>query len=178
MNGSLFPQLEPLREEMERGPGVISFTVYGIAKSQGRPTASPVYRKGPDGRPQPVIVDGRVITNVHQPAEVKTWRNDVRLAAGAATDGKHLQGPLVLHVAFFLPRPGRLVWKTRPMPTEPCDRKPDLDNLVKGIKDALSGCLWRDDSQVVEIHATKRYAAGPGYGDERARVEVTVEAIS
>ena len=33
--------------------------------------------------------------------------------------------------------------------------RPDLDNLVKTITDASNGLVWRDDSQIVELHAHK-----------------------
>ena len=40
--------------------------------------------------------------------------------------------------------------------------KPDLDNLIKGIKDALSGVWYKDDSQVVEYGKVgKWYAEEP-----------------
>jgi Holliday junction resolvase RusA-like endonuclease len=34
-------------------------------------------------------------------------------------------------------------------------RKPDLDNLVKLVQDALSGILYRDDSQVSTLTACR-----------------------
>ena len=45
--------------------------------------------------------------------------------------------------------------------------KPDLDNVVKAVLDALNGVVYRDDAQVVNLVATKRYATEP-------RVEVYV----
>ena len=45
--------------------------------------------------------------------------------------------------------------------------KPDLDNVVKAILDALNGVVYRDDAQVVNLVATKRYATEP-------RVEVYI----
>lgn len=38
---------------------------------------------------------------------------------------------------------------------------PDMDNLVKSIKDALQGVVFAKDSAVVDLHASKRYAAEP-----------------
>ena len=37
--------------------------------------------------------------------------------------------------------------------------KPDCDKLVRGVCDALTGVIYADDSQVVEIIARKRYGA-------------------
>lgn len=33
--------------------------------------------------------------------------------------------------------------------------KPDLDNLIKSVKDACSGIIYADDAQIVEIEACK-----------------------
>lgn len=41
--------------------------------------------------------------------------------------------------------------------------KPDLDNLVKTVKDALNGVAWEDDAQVVYIDAHKFYAKPEGW---------------
>lgn len=35
--------------------------------------------------------------------------------------------------------------------------RPDIDNLCKGIFDPLNGIAWKDDGQVVALHAWKRY---------------------
>jgi Holliday junction resolvase RusA-like endonuclease len=39
---------------------------------------------------------------------------------------------------------------------------PDLDKLVRAILDSLTGVVWRDDAQVVDIVARKVYAETPG----------------
>ncbi len=36
--------------------------------------------------------------------------------------------------------------------------KPDVDNLVKSIKDALNGVAYKDDSQVISVFARKQYS--------------------
>jgi Holliday junction resolvase RusA-like endonuclease len=40
--------------------------------------------------------------------------------------------------------------------------KPDLDNLIKAIKDGLNGIVWVDDAQVVRVVAEKKYSENPG----------------
>lgn len=39
-------------------------------------------------------------------------------------------------------------------------KRPDIDNLVKGVLDALNGVAWLDDKQVVELVAKKCWADG------------------
>ena len=41
-------------------------------------------------------------------------------------------------------------------------KKPDIDNLQKLVNDALSGLFFKDDSQIVDVHATKVYGEREG----------------
>ena len=40
-------------------------------------------------------------------------------------------------------------------------KKPDTDNLIKQVKDACTGILWRDDTFVVDTVGRKRYGETP-----------------
>lgn len=40
-------------------------------------------------------------------------------------------------------------------------KKPDIDNVLKSIFDALNGCAFDDDSQIVKVVAEKVYADEP-----------------
>jgi Holliday junction resolvase RusA-like endonuclease len=42
-------------------------------------------------------------------------------------------------------------------------RKPDLDNIVKIVLDALNGSAYRDDTQVLQLDARKIYTAGESH---------------
>lgn len=42
--------------------------------------------------------------------------------------------------------------------------RPDLDNVTKGICDALNGVLWKDDSQICRLSVWKTYDYGTGEG--------------
>ena len=39
--------------------------------------------------------------------------------------------------------------------------KPDLDNMVKSVLDALNGVAWYDDAQIVQLNVNKRYTKTP-----------------
>ena len=41
-------------------------------------------------------------------------------------------------------------------------KKPDLDNLIKSVTDALNKVCYEDDTLIVSIHATKVYSETPG----------------
>ena len=58
------------------------------------------------------------------------------------------EGPLVLGIEFYFPRPQRLLTKKALEDAVPHTSRPDLDNLIKGTKDSLKGVLWNDDAQV------------------------------
>lgn len=40
-------------------------------------------------------------------------------------------------------------------------KKPDVDNLIKSVLDALNGIAWEDDAQIVKVSATKEYSIEP-----------------
>jgi Holliday junction resolvase RusA-like endonuclease len=39
--------------------------------------------------------------------------------------------------------------------------KPDLDNLAKTVLDAMNGIVYKDDSQIIQLHLRKGYAEKP-----------------
>ena len=47
--------------------------------------------------------------------------------------------------------------------------RPDIDNYIKAVMDALNGVAYEDDSQVVTLTAAKLYSADP-------RVEIQIDA--
>lgn len=73
-------------------------------------------------------------------------------------------GPVSLHLDFVLPAPGSWPkWKQALIDKLwPCSGG-DIDNYVKLIMDAFnrSGRWWRDDAQVVQLAASKRYGVAP-----------------
>lgn len=106
--------------------------------------------------------------------KVNDFKATVRMAAAEAYSGAPLDGPLRLSVVFVFPRPGRLIWKKRPMPRVPHCSKPDRDNCEKSLLDALKGQVFIDDAQVCCGEVQKVYAAG----DEQPHVSVVIEGVS
>lgn len=39
--------------------------------------------------------------------------------------------------------------------------RPDVDNYAKGVKDALNGIMYKDDSQITKLTVRKYYAEQP-----------------
>lgn len=81
-----------------------------------------------------------------------------------------LTGPLSVSLLLVMPRPQRLSARRHPDGLVWCDRRPDIDNLVKSVLDGLSD-VWEDDGQVVELHARQVYAERDG--SPRVEIEIT-----
>ena len=106
------------------------------------------------------------------------WRSDIRDAAEKAMldtfdyrDGAYWETPLGVRVQFILPRPKghylpansrRAAPELRADAPKYPTGKPDTDKLARAVLDALTGLVWRDDSQVVHIDAWKVYGERPG----------------
>ncbi len=101
---------------------------------------------------------------------VAAFKATVRLAFETVYQGEPLQGPLRCDISFIMPRPQAMIWKKRPMPRVPHDKKPDRDNLDKSVMDALKGLAWNDDAQVAQGFLAKWIAAG----DEQPHVTIVI----
>jgi crossover junction endodeoxyribonuclease RusA len=101
----------------------------------------------PKGSAKAFVVQGRArITSTTK--GLKGWEQRVALAAPV---GIQFHGAVVLRVHFHLTRPKSV--KARDHVT-----KPDLDKLTRAVGDALTGVLYADDKQIVELHVRKDYA--------------------
>lgn len=67
-----------------------------------------------------------------------------------------IEGPIMLEADFFLPRT-KAQMRSRWEGPIPHTARPDTDNLVKALKDALKGIAWRDDSQVFQYRQIGKY---------------------
>lgn len=68
--------------------------------------------------------------------------------------------PIKLTLIFYMPIPSSVSQKKLKAGIHHT-KKPDLDNLIKFVKDCANGVLWHDDSQVNEIQALKIYNFSP-----------------
>lgn len=101
---------------------------------------------------------------------VNAFKAAVQGAASAAMTSP-LQGPLMVWLTFVMPRPAGKIKKRGPNPRLWKSSKPDVDNLIKSVNDALNGIAWGDDSQVSWINAQKVLATP----EELPRVIVRIE---
>lgn len=80
-------------------------------------------------------VNGRTLLS----AEARQYKHDAFLYARRDDVTEPAEGPLSVTLVFYRPR-----------------KSGDLDNRIKVTLDALNGVAWKDDDQVVEIHAYRR----------------------
>ena len=104
---------------------------------------------------------GRVVVRHYTPAKTRNYESQIKAAAQKAMQGRELiGGPVKLYIAaIFEPPASWPKWK-REAATEgdiTTTGKPDLDNIVKAVKDGMNGAVWCDDSQVAYIDASKLY---------------------
>lgn len=134
---------------------MISFTVRGKAEPAGSKRA---FVRG--GRANVVDANPRA----------RGWKTQVSDAAAlAASVGDWLYaetGGLVLDVIEYRPRP-KAHFTTKGALTARGAREPyplaapDRGKILRGIEDALSGVLYRDDAQIVDGRVAKRYGLLP-----------------
>jgi crossover junction endodeoxyribonuclease RusA len=104
-----------------------------------------------------------IITSTNR--NLKEWEARVRDAALPYLTTVYAAEAIGVHLSFRLERP-----KSLPKRIAHHCKKPDLDKLVRAVIDGMTGIIYRDDSQVVQIQAEKSYAT-PG---ETEGVIVTV----
>lgn len=82
------------------------------------------------------------------------WRTLVAWSVAQHWHVGPLEGPVWVDLGFVLPRPKA----TPKRKTPPAIKAPDADKLTRGIFDALTGVCWKNDSQIIDFHTSKRIA--------------------
>ena len=132
---------------------MIRFTVWGDAAPKGSARAFM-----PKGWSRPIITSAT--------KGLKAWEGKIAAAAGAQANVVLLTDAVNVTIVFHLSRP-----KSKKKGLIPHITRPDLDKLIRGATDALTGIVWKDDAQAVEIKATKAYVETQ---DEAPRAEFMI----
>ena len=121
-----------------------SFTVYGQPVAKGRP------RLGANG-------------HTYTPEKTREAEHMIQRCASLA-HLKPMHDPVVVEINFYFSIPKswskRAKEEARLMHVLPA-HKPDIDNCIKLVLDALNKLAWDDDTQVVGVVARKYYADVP-----------------
>jgi len=122
----------------------VSFTVPGEPVAQGRPRIT--------------TINGRA--RAFDPKKSRSYKAVVSdRAENAMKCRAPIEGAVDLSVTAYFTCPKSRHRKRTPRAQEPRVQRPDIDNVVKAIKDAMTGIVWLDDSQVVRLQALKFTAA-------------------
>lgn len=134
---------------MTKHDASVAFTVPGKPVGKGRPRAA---KQGKHIR-------------LYTPETTATYESTVALVASQAMGGQPLiAGPVEVVMRQVLPIPTS--WSKRKQADAQAGVvlpgvKPDMDNVIKAIFDAINGVVWNDDTQVVDLQVRKRYGLTP-----------------
>lgn len=134
----------------------MTFSIPGEPCAKGRPRFS---RQGQSVR-------------TYTPAKTANYENLVILEYQNA-GGKMLEGMIAMTVMAYYPIPKSASKKARSQMVSGAVRptkKPDTDNVLKIVADALNGIAYKDDSQIVTSHIEKWYSDEP-------RMDVIIEEV-
>ena len=133
----------------------VTFMVPGPPVAKGRPRFG--IRK---------TKDGGSYVSVRTPDKTVIYENHVKLEYRDQTGGHRFRDDCMLEIEieayFSIPksaskkkRAAMLTGDIRPT------KKPDMDNILKAVADALNGIAYRDDSQIVRAIVDKYYDTAP-----------------
>jgi len=119
---------------------LIEFTVFGVPQPQGSTKAFI-----PKGWKRAIITSDN--------KKIKPWRQEIAGVAIAKMAGLSVcESAVSVDATFYFDRP-----KSTPKRVTEKITKPDVDKLGRGLLDALSGIVFKDDSQVVRCKLSKEF---------------------
>ncbi len=102
---------------------------------------------------------------VYEQKDSAKYKRTVKSYALANKPRELILGPIRLEVSVYIMPPKKYLTKPKLKLIEEVKlrpiTKPDNDNLVKGIKDGITGIIWKDDSQIVDLIVRKYYSTEP-----------------
>lgn len=115
------------------------------------------------GRPKFRRVGNFVQT--YSPKKTVTQEQEIANVAKAAMGKEEpLETPITVCIYFRMPIPKSYSKKLTKDCLDGLERhlkKPDLDNMAKLVLDSLNGIVYKDDSQITNLHLRKVYAETP-----------------
>ena len=115
----------------------LCFVFYGEPVAQGRPR----------------FTTGCGYARAYDPEKSRKYKEQIKREAVEQMAGRPpLEGALVMRVRIYRSMPSAFSRKKVELAENGLLRpttRPDMDNYLKGVKDALNGVCWKDDSQIV-----------------------------
>lgn len=126
----------------------------------------------PQGNAKAFVRGGRaVVATGARTGPLADWRQAIAAEARAVMTEPPADEPVVVHLWFRFPRPRSHYLPANARRLEPELRvdapdfvttKPDADKIARAALDAMTGVVFRDDSQVARLVVEKRYHSTPG----------------
>ena len=117
----------------------------------------------PRGKGRPRFAKRGNFVKTYTDAKTVSYEDQIRFyALKAMGDSKVIEGAVRVFVSIRMAVPKSYSNKRREACLNGSDKplkKPDWDNVAKSICDAMNGIIYGDDTQIVEAHVTKQYAA-------------------
>ena len=115
----------------------------------------------PIGKGRPKFARRGNFVSTYTPTKTRDYETLIAEAARQAMGSSEpLKTPVAAYIYITVPIPASYSKKRSAACLDgserPC-KKPDCDNIVKAFFDAMNKIVYEDDSQIVSIHATKRY---------------------
>lgn len=119
----------------------------------------------PVGKGRPRFARRGAFVQTYSPEKTQNYEAVVRMAAMDAMQGRPpLDVPLRVNLDIVMPVPASFSRKKRDAALADDIRpttKPDVDNVMKGVLDAMNSIVWVDDKQIVSGTFEKRYGLTP-----------------
>lgn len=109
----------------------------------------------------------------YTPTKTASFENFIKLIVATEWPRPPILGPIIMTIRIFKSMPKSLLKKKinqaengdiRPV------TRPDCDNYLKSISDALNNLVYKDDSQIISVHVHKFYSCIP-------RTEIEIEEM-
>lgn len=101
-------------------------------------------------------IGARTVARMYSDKGADGWKRSVAMHGLRLRPAAPITTPISLHLDLWMPLPKSRAGEN----PGPHVCRPDLDNLVKAVMDALTDDgWWRDDALVWSLAATKQYAA-------------------
>jgi Holliday junction resolvase RusA-like endonuclease len=104
--------------------------------------------------------------STYTPEKTRTYETLIRDAAiEAMGTSEPLETPVTLYLHIRVPIPKSCTKKRLEAiqnGSEKPIKKPDASNILKSVEDGMNSVVYKDDSQIVNIHVTKVYSSQAG----------------
>jgi len=120
----------------------------------------------PVGKQRARYVKRGNFVQTYTPEKTRTYETLIKDAAiEAMGSSEPLETPVSLYLYIRVPIPASATKKRLQAisdGTEKPIKKPDASNILKSVEDGMNSVVYKDDSQIVNIHVTKVYSSVPG----------------